>query len=252
MFEVQDIAVSFGGVRAVDDVSFSLAANEIVGIAGPNGSGKTTLLNALTGLLDAGGRVVLDGEPLDLRKPAAIRHRGVLRVFQAPQTVEELTVVENLMLSTSERSSMGFIAALITRPAMWRHERTRLASIAPALQDFGLESLATTEASELTYGQRRLVDLARAVTGGPTVLMLDEPSAGLNDAETEVLSGLLRTQRDKGTAILVIDHKVPFLNGMCDRLMVLQEGRIIASGTPDEVWRDEFVVAAYLGSRSHA
>lgn len=251
MLAVDGISVSFGGVRAVDAVSFELGDHEILGIAGPNGSGKSTLLNALTGLLDVTGRALLDGVELDLRRPASVRRQGVLRVFQGPQTVEELSVLENLMLASPDRRGRGFGSALVGRRAMWRHERARLLDVASTIAAFDLAPLVDKEGGDLTYGQRRMVDVARAVAGHPMVLMLDEPSAGLNDAETDRLGVLLARLQLAGTAILVIDHKVDFLNRLCDRLLILQEGGVIAIGTPQEVWSHETVVEAYLGA-THA
>lgn len=242
-----DVSVHFGGVRAVSEVDLQVETGEILGVVGPNGSGKTTLLNALTGLVPAQGVAELDGHRLNLRDPRAIRAASVLRLFQAPQTLDELSVLENVCLSTAQRRRMGLTSAIFRRPSMLRLERLRTERAHEALETVGAAHLADVEGAQLTYGQRRLVDLARAIGGDPRVLMLDEPSAGLNDVETKRISRILMDLASQGVTIIVVDHKVGFLNDLCDRLMAMRDGQRIGHGTPADVWRDKTVAEAYLG-----
>lgn len=250
-FGAAGISVAFGGVQATSDVSFEAEPGQILGIIGPNGSGKTTLLNALTGLVPAQGRAWLGDEQLDLRRPAKIRRLGVLRLFQAPQAIPELTVAENVMLSTSLRRRTGFAGALLDRRGMLAAERARRTSALSALATVGIEHLADQHASRLTYGQRRLLDLARALAADPKVIMLDEPSAGLNQTETARLAQLLQELSDDDRALVVVDHKVDFLNSLCDLVLAMHQGERIALAEPAAVWADPRVIESYLG-HAHA
>lgn len=248
MLEAVDIAVDFGGVRAVDDVSFRVEHGELLGLVGPNGSGKTSLLNAVTGTVPThSGRLLIDGEHASLGDPRRIRRAGILRTFQVPQTFLRLTCVENVLLSMDDRRGSGLLSAWLARWRMWRGERERAAKAVEALASVGLEDLAPMPAHGLAYGQQRLLGLARSIAAEPRILLLDEPSAGLNDRESEHLAGILLSLRAQGMALVVVDHKIDFLNSICDRLMALQLGRVIATGQPDAVWRDSQVVEAYLG-----
>jgi branched-chain amino acid transport system ATP-binding protein len=248
----ENIVVDFGGVRAVDGVDLTLAEGEVLGLVGPNGSGKTTLLNALCGIVRATGSLTVAGEPVRLGSPRAAGSAGIARVFQAPQILEELSVRENVVLAVPDRTGRGLAGAWIRRRTMARAERDRLRAADRALDVVGLGTLGDAGSGVLSYGQRRLVELARAVAAGPRVLLLDEPSAGLNDAETAQLGALITELRAGITSIAVVDHKVDFLDGICDRMVVLEQGRTVADGPPSVIWRDERVVRAYLGTRAHA
>lgn len=239
--------VSFGGVRAVDGIDLTVADGEIHGLVGPNGSGKSTFINALTGVVPASGSVLVDGEPLPLGRPAAAVGRGILRTFQTPQTVLSLTCIDNVLLTTAERRNTGVLSAWFGRGAMWRSEQVRWERAVAALERVGLAGLAEHPAAPLSYGQRRLLELAAVIAGEPSLILLDEPAAGLNAAETEQLAALLASLRDEGRDILLVEHKVDFLNMLCDRLTVLQLGRVVTVGPPEQVWRDEQVMDAYLG-----
>ncbi|QYB07403.1 ATP-binding cassette domain-containing protein [Rhodococcus sp. USK10] len=244
---VHDLSVHFGGVTAVDQVSFEIAAGEIVGLIGPNGSGKTTLLNALTGVVPAYGTLTAGGRAIKLGRPSHSRRARLIRVFQAPQLCPNLSCVENVMLGAAEPGGRTLASAWFRRPAMWRHETGRLADARSQLARVGLPGADARPAGQLTYGEQRLLELARALTGAPRVLMLDEPSAGLNDAETRNLHDLLIQIRNEGTTILVVDHKIDFIDSLCDRILVLEVGRLIAQGIPSQVWADDRVMDAYLG-----
>ncbi len=247
MLNALDIEVSFGGMRAVDGVSLALQGDQIMGLAGPNGSGKTSLLNALTGVVPARGTVTIDGSPVHLGRPRLARKAGVLRTYQTPQVYSNLSCIENVMLSTSQRSWTGLTASLLARPTMRKAERTRWSHAAKTLEGLGLDELITKSAAGLSYGNQRMLELARAISGEPKVLLLDEPSAGLNEQETAQVGQILGTLRHSRLAILIVDHKIDFLSSMCDRIAVLAQGSLIAEGTPEQVWADQQVIDAYLG-----
>jgi ABC-type branched-subunit amino acid transport system ATPase component len=171
----------------------------------------------------------------------------MLRTYQAPQTYDHLSCIEDVLVSTADRKLTGTTASWFLRPAVVRHERERWRIANDALARVGLADLAETPAGRLTYGQRRLLELARAIAGEPTVLLLDEPSAGLDAAETAQLSGHLRGLRDDGVSLLVIDHKLDFITQLCDRVAVLELGHLVAVGDAATVFQDQRVVDAYLG-----
>ncbi len=247
VIEAEDIRVQFGGVVAVDGVSLALHENEILGLVGPNGSGKTTFLNALTGVVDATGSMRVLGNPVGLGRPGRIRGFGVLRTFQAPQTYAHLTCIEDVLLSTTDRKYTGMSSAAFARPLMDSHERDRWAGAMVALDRVGLADLAELPTSRLSYGQRRLLELARVIYGEPKALMLDEPSAGLNASETDQLAVYLQGLKDDGVAIWLIDHKLDFITSLCDRVAVLELGHLVAVGPSATVFADQRVVDAYLG-----
>jgi branched-chain amino acid transport system ATP-binding protein len=241
------ISVSFGGVRAVDDVTIGVNRNEILGLIGPNGSGKSTFLNAVTGVVPADGHLDVAGATVALGHPGDVRRAGVLRTYQTPQTYLELTCIENVLLSSADRQYSGIVSSTVLRPLMLRHERARWQRAAEALARVGLLDRAEQSAATLSYGQQRLLELARTIAGEPSVVLLDEPSAGLNAAETETLADHLRSLRSEGVSLLVVDHKIDFISNLCDRVVVLELGRLVAEGDPRGIWDDERVVNAYLG-----
>jgi ABC-type branched-subunit amino acid transport system ATPase component/ABC-type branched-subunit amino acid transport system permease subunit len=243
----RNISVQFGGVRAVDGVSITLRRHEILGLIGPNGSGKSTFLNAVSGVVDAVGTLEVNGAQVTLGHPGAVRRASVLRSYQTPQTYLELTCIENVLLGSPDRRYTGIFSSTILRPAMIRHERARWQRAAEALARVGLLDRAEESAATLSYGQQRLLELARTIAGEPEIILLDEPSAGLNAAETEILAGHLKRLRAEGTSLLVVDHKIDFISNLCDRVVVLELGRLVAEGDPLAIWDDERVVNAYLG-----
>jgi branched-chain amino acid transport system ATP-binding protein len=247
MLSALDIEVKFGAMRAVDGVTVELAGDHIVGLAGPNGSGKTSLLNALTGVVPAGGKVTIDGKAVRLGRPQSARKAGLLRTYQTPQVYSNLSCVENVMLSTATRGWTGLTASLLVRPAMRNGERARWHHAAGVLDRLGLRELIAKPAAGLSYGDQRMLELARAVAGEPKVLLLDEPSAGLNEQETTRVGEILTELRHSELAILIVDHKIDFLSALCDRITVLAQGALIADGAPDDVWANQLVIDAYLG-----
>lgn len=247
ILQATDLRVRFGGVKAVDGVTLDLRHGEILGLVGPNGSGKTTFLNALTGVVPASGRLEVAGRDVRLGIPGRARAFGLLRTYQAPQTYDHLSCLEDVLVSTSDRRLTGIAAAWLLRPFVRGRERVRWGVAVDALERVGLVEFAETPAARLTYGQRRLLELARAIAAGPSVLLLDEPSAGLDQSETEQLGVYLHQLRREGVSLLVIDHKLDFITHLCDRVAVLEQGHLVAVGDAATVFEDQRVVDAYLG-----
>lgn len=252
LLEVREVSVAFGGVIAVDRVSLKLTrSGEVLGLIGPNGSGKTTLLNAICGIVPYTGGVLVHGKQV----PGGPRHvsaAGISRTFQAPQIFTSLTCLENALVGSADRDFTGLAGAWIARPQMWRHERERWEKAAEALDRVGLLQYRETPSKLLTYGQQRLLELARSVISDPEVLVLDEPSAGLNKVETDNLADLLEELATGGLTILLVEHKIDFVDRLCNRVVALETGRLIAEGTPSEVWESPQVAEAYLGRRELA
>jgi len=209
-------------------------------------------LNALTGVVEAFGALTVAGQSVRLNRPIEARKSGLLRLFQTPQTYEELTCLENVLLSTSDRAMTGLVGSWIARPAMWRREKTRWAAASAALDRVGLGPVAGELAGLLPYGKKRLLDFARALAADPLVVMLDEPSAGLNQFETEELGQLCNELKREGLSLMVIDHKVDFIELISDRIAVIDLGSLVTVGPAEIVWSDSRVMQAYLGVTSSA
>lgn len=232
-----DISKTFAGVHALSDVSIAVQKGEIVGIIGPNGSGKTTLVNVISGVIPpTSGTVVLGGEQWSRRPSHRVARSGVARTFQTIRLFEEMTVLENV--------EVGATCSARTRGVRRSRSATR-----EALAMLGLDDHARTVAANLSYGQQRRVELARAIVGRPHFMLLDEPAAGLNDAESdELLATLLRLRDSVDCGVLLIDHDLRLIMRGTDRIHVLNEGRTLAEGTPEDIRRDPRVIAAYLGT----
>jgi sulfate-transporting ATPase len=246
--EAHGVTVRFGGVVAVDDASVEVRPGEVVGLIGPNGAGKTTLIDAITGFVrPAAGEVRLNGEPIS-RWPVYRRARaGVSRSFQQLELFESNTVRENLMVASDGYSLLPYATDLV------RPTNPPLGSTATAaVRELQLEQYLDTRVSDLPYGRRRLVAIARAIAVAPSILLLDEPAAGLSATETAELATVVRRlAAEWGLGILVIEHDMSFVMSVCDRITVLDFGRQIATGTPAEVRANPAVVAAYLGEEAH-
>ena len=251
--EVRGVSKAFGGVVALDSADFAVEPGQIGGLIGPNGSGKTTLLNAISGMITAdAGEAVLDGEPLPPGRPADVAARGVARTFQHIRLLPQLSVRENVRL--------GGLHGRLRRPLgtarLWaatRGERRALVRRADECLDIaGVSSRAReTSPSVLAYGMQRRVEIARAVCAGPTLLMLDEPAAGMNDDETAALGGMVQElSRAHGTTVVLVDHNLDLVFGFVDALTAFDRGRRIAYGEPAAVRRDPAVIESYLGTET--
>jgi branched-chain amino acid transport system ATP-binding protein len=247
-FECKGLTVRFGGVVAVDDVSLSIdSGGEVVGLIGPNGSGKSTFLNAVSGLVPARGRVEVEGKSVSFGRPGVMARNGVFRTYQTPQVDGELTCIENTLVTSPDLGLRGLIGAWPLRPAMWRREKARWQDACDILERVGLYDRANQPAGGLSYGERRRLEIARALMAKPRLLLMDEPAAGLNTAETGRLADLLTEVTAEGISLVVIEHKIAFIEQLCDRIIVLELGHQIATGAPKDVWLDPVVMRAYLG-----
>jgi ABC-type branched-subunit amino acid transport system ATPase component len=246
---VENVSVDFGGIHALRDVSFELESGAIVGLIGPNGAGKSTLLNCVSGITrPTQGRVRLDDAVLSALPPATVAGCGIGRVFQHPELVVDLSVRENLLIACHRSLGYGLVSELLKLPNVWRAERAAARSVEEVLDRLGLSDSAELAIRNLPYGHRKLVDLGRALLMDIRFLLLDEPIAGLNDAEVGKLRDLLlRLREELGLGILVVEHNMPFVSSLCDRLVVLDLGQLIANGPPADVLRDPRVMASYLG-----
>ena len=240
---VRGLGVRFGGVEAVADVSLELRAGEVLGLIGPNGAGKTTLIDAITGFVRARGEVCLDDENIERWSARRRACAGLGRSFQSLELFESLSVRENLRVASERRDPLAYLADLV-----WPKRAPLTPAAVLALREFGLEPDLDRRPEELPYGRRRLVAIARAVATRPSVLLLDEPAAGLDDEESAELGRLIRRLADDwGLAVLLVEHDVGLVLRVCDRVMVLDEGKRLAEGAPEEVRGNEAVIAAYLG-----
>ena len=257
LLDVRGLSKDFGGVRAVNELDLDVEAGQIVSVIGPNGAGKTTLFNLITGLapIDT-GEVALDGHSIVGLRPSQVLELGIARTFQNVRLFPEMTVHENVMVARHCRTRSGMLRAILRPPSFRREEAETRRRAEEALAFFGTRLVGwrmDTQARSLSYANRRRLEIARAIASDPRVLLLDEPTAGMNPHETQELTGLIRKLRDDtGIAILLIEHDMRVVKGISERVVVLDYGQKIADGTYQEVASNERVIEAYLGRRATA
>jgi branched-chain amino acid transport system ATP-binding protein len=249
MLEVRDLAVRFGGVSALGGVSFDVRPGTITSLIGPNGAGKTTAFNAISGYLRPNtGRVIYQGTSLTGLRPSAIARRGVVRTFQKTSVFPALSVTDNVMIGLHLRGTADVASVLVGRRRV-REENARLAADAETIIAFvGLAPRRREIAGGLPYGEQRLVELALALAARPSLLLLDEPAAGMTAAEKDRASGLIRKIRDGGITVLLVEHDMRMVMGISDTVVVLNHGAVIAEGPPAAIQSHPEVIRAYLGS----
>ncbi len=251
---IQDVTMRFGGVTAIDKLSFSVQKGEIYGLIGPNGAGKTTIFNNITGnYIPTEGKILFDGKEITGTKPNKVVDIGIARTFQNIRLFKSMSVLENVLIGYHNRMHYSYFEAIFRLPRYWSHEKRIKAQAMELLEEFGIADLADNEATALSYGNQRKVEIARAVATDPKLLLLDEPAAGMNPSETEDLSNIIhKIKKDFGLTILLIEHDMKFVNNMCDLVTVLDYGENIFVGKPADAIVDEKVITAYLGEFKHA
>jgi len=249
ILEIQDVTVAFGGLIALKSVTMDVAAGEIRGLIGPNGAGKSTLFNVLSGLSrPQRGRVLFEGDDLLALRPHQVASRGIARTFQAAHLFRGMTVLENVMAGLHDGTRGGVLATALSLPTMRRSEDEARARALEALRFIEMDHLQDRLATELSYGQQRLVEIARALVREPTLLLLDEPAAGLSVARITGVDELLRRIRnEKGITIVLVEHVIRLVMGISDLVTVLNYGEKIAEGPPERIREDRAVIEAYLG-----
>ncbi len=248
MLVLEQVSRFFGGLAALSNVSFDVREGQIMGLIGPNGAGKTTLLNLVSGLDKVShGTIHFNGKPIHNQPPHLINRQGIARTYQNIRLFAEMSVLENVVVGTHTRGNAGLWDALLLLPR-YRAEERLLRGLAQSLVDqLGLTEFSATPADALSYGDQRRVELARALATNPSLLLLDEPTAGMNAGETARLGERILKLREHGLTVLVIEHDMAFISQVCDEVVVLNFGEVIARGTPDTIKNDPLVIDAYLG-----
>lgn len=248
MLEIRGITQRFGGVTALDDVSFSVHPNEITGVIGPNGAGKTTLFNIISGIYrQSAGTILFDGKDVSGLAPEQLAARGMVRTFQNIELFGQMTVLENVMVGLHTKSHSGLLSCMIKTPGNRSEERQMREKALTWLNFTGIADLADIKAGNLPFGQGRLLEIARAMALEPRIILMDEPAAGLNSRETVELATLIRKIRESGITVVLVEHDMELVMDVCDSILVLNLGRRLAVGTPREIQENQAVIAAYLG-----
>jgi branched-chain amino acid transport system ATP-binding protein len=249
LLQLDHVTKRLGGIVAADDVSFAIEAGTLTALIGPNGAGKSTIFNLISGFMTpTAGRIVFDGTDVTALAQHEIAALGLVRTYQLVQLFANLTVAENVHVGFHLRTRGGALAALVRRRWFRDQEQEIRRKTLDILASVGLAAVADERAGQLSYGRQRLLEVARALAAGPKLVLLDEPAAGLNPQETAALADLVRRINESGVTVLVVEHDMTMVMQLASRIVVLDSGRKIAEGTPDEIRRDPQVIAAYLGT----
>ena len=249
LLEVNALGISFGGLKAVDQFHISIEKKELYGLIGPNGAGKTTVFNLLTGVYQPNtGEILLNGQNIVGNSCIEINKKGIARTFQNIRLFDKLTVLDNVKAGFFQENSYSFLEGILRLPRYFQKEKEMSERALDLLSVFHLEEHAMDLAGNLPYGKQRKLEIARALATNPSLLLLDEPAAGMNPNETEELMDTIRLVRDRfDMTILLIEHDMKLVSGICDRLTVLNFGQVLAEGKTQEVLHDDKVIKAYLG-----
>jgi len=249
VLEAKNISISFGGLKAVDNFSVTIEKGQLYGLIGPNGAGKTTIFNLLTGVYKPNeGRILLDGADITGKSPVNINKSGVARTFQNIRLFRNMSVIDNVKVGLHNQLRYSTASAVLRLPAFYRTEKALKAKAMELLKVFDLQNEASYLASNLPYGKQRKLEIARALATNPKLLLLDEPAAGMNPNETAELMNTIRFVRDNfNMTILLIEHDMKLVSGICEQLTVLNFGHVLAQGNTSEVLNDPQVITAYLG-----
>jgi branched-chain amino acid transport system ATP-binding protein len=245
LLETSGLSVTFGGLRAVDDVSINIEQGQLVGLIGPNGAGKTTFIDGLTGFVPMKGEIIFDGKSLASAEPHERAQAGLVRTWQSLELFDDLTVGENLRVAAETSSVKDFVLDLV-----WPKRVKTVASVDEALRRLDIADLADRVPVELSQGQRKLIGVARALAASPKLVLMDEPAAGLDTKESQELGRRLRIIVEDGTTIFLIDHDMGLVLTVCDYIYVIEFGKLIAQGTPAEIRTNDRVITAYLGEQA--
>lgn len=254
LLQIKNASIHFGGLKAVSDLHMEIYPGELVGLIGPNGAGKTTVFNLLTGIyIPTEGTIEFNGERLNQLPPYKINQKGISRTFQNIRLFADLTVLDNVKIAYHSLAKHSIMSSIFRLPSHKAEEKKMEEESLKILQLFNLDHLQREKAKNLPYGMQRRLEIARALAANPKLLLLDEPAAGMNPKETEVLMELIAyIRREFDLTVLLIEHDMRFVMGICERIYVLDHGALIAEGTPEEIRKDPRVIKAYLGEEAES
>ena len=248
MLEVNNLTLRFGGLVANNDVTMKVRDGLVTGLIGPNGAGKTTLFNCLSGVYTPNeGSIVFDGKHIEGKRPYLVHNEGISRTYQVINLFRAMSVVENVMIGMHSDLKSGFFASMLHTPKARAEEKAARAEALELLKFVGLEDKAELPAGSLAYGEQRRLEIVRGLASNPKLLLLDEPAAGMNATEKNELDALLRRIIDRGVSVLMVEHDMKMVMGVCDYIYVLYFGKLLAEGTPQEIQNNPEVIKAYLG-----